>query len=262
MSRLGNRLDQGPLSLIIGIAVVLLIIFLVTGPDEQPQVRIDDAQAVRMGDGLAVFLRVTPLDEPDRLITVSSGEAATTVLVTRGAGIDPAGLAIPMESGAELSGDGVHAMLTGVSGEIADDRLIDVSLLFEKAGAVSTKAPIARDGPMSHGAMMHRVGVDEPQPTLTLDVEPLEGGAYRILLDAQDFTFAPEAMDGPHAPGEGHAHLYLNGVKLARVVRSEYQLGALPSGRHTLRATLNTNDHRTYVVDGAAVEAVLELVAP
>jgi hypothetical protein len=58
-----------------------------------------------------------------------------------------------------------------------------------------------------------------------------------------------------HVPGMGHGHIYVGGMKLDRLFKSEYLIGQLPPGRHEVRVTLNTNDHRAYVVDDVPVSA-------
>ena len=58
--------------------------------------------------------------------------------------------------------------------------------------------------------------------------------------------------------GEGHAHLYLDGQKIARVYGEWYHLPKL-EGDHELRVTLNTNDHQDYAVKGEVVGATKKI---
>ena len=70
-----------------------------------------------------------------------------------------------------------------------------------------------------------------------------------------------------HASGEGHAHLYLDGVKIARIYCGGFHLDAsrFPSltdqSSHTLKASVYGNDHVPYLFatggEAAAVEATL-----
>ena len=68
-------------------------------------------------------------------------------------------------------------------------------------------------------------------------------------------------MDGDHVAGTGHGHIYLNGLKLGRLYSSSAEIGPLPSGVHVVRVTLNTNNHKAYVVDGKPVTATVTLRA-
>jgi len=61
-------------------------------------------------------------------------------------------------------------------------------------------------------------------------------------------------------PGIGHGHIYAGSVKLGRVFDNSYQIGALPKGEHTIRVSLNTNNHRAYAVDGQPLEATATIV--
>jgi len=80
-----------------------------------------------------------------------------------------------------------------------------------------------------------------------------DDGGYTVLVRTQNFTFSKEKADGPHEAGIGHGHLYVGGVKIGRVYGTTAIVPPLPVGEHIVRVTLNTNDHRTYVVDGDPV---------
>ncbi|MEC8197159.1 MAG: hypothetical protein VX228_12815, partial [Pseudomonadota bacterium] len=70
-----------------------------------------------------------------------------------------------------------------------------------------------------------------------------------------DFEFTPDLVDGPHVPGTGHGHIYINGLKLGRLYSPTTTIGNLPPGQHEIRVTLSTNDHRAYVVNDIPVTA-------
>ena len=69
------------------------------------------------------------------------------------------------------------------------------------------------------------------------------------------FTFAPEKVNTTHVPGEGHAHLYVDGVKLRRVYGPWAHVEGLSSGMHEISVTLNANTHEEYAVDGQSITA-------
>lgn len=102
--------------------------------------------------------------------------------------------------------------------------------------------------------------VTGPTPQLTLSLHPDGPQSRNLHIEITNFTFAPEAVNGPHAPGQGHAHVYLNGVKIARTYGPWIQLDALPPGRHEIRVTLNANDHSQLSLNGTPIEATAELV--
>lgn len=187
---------------------------------------------------------------PDRLLGASSPEAeSVTIIGAR----DPAGLPIPEGATASLAADGAHLVATGVSGALDEGRLIPLTLRFETAGEASVKARLGAGGGMSHAMMGHAMG-ETLDATLSLQVTP-EGAGWRIVATAPGFSFAPETMDGPHVAGEGHAHLYIGGLKIMRMTAPEALIGALPPGSHEVTLTLNTNDHRPYLNGGAPISA-------
>lgn len=248
------------------IAAVLAIAALAVGGvwAFQPQSRdilLSDAaaQPARMGErvALAVTVEIENRGRPDRLLSVSSREAARAVLH---GGAPGAGLPIPGNDSASLASDGAHVMLLGLEGEAAPGRLVPITLTFENAGPVRTRARIAEpatgDGGMDHAAhaALQRDVPAESAPAMALSVTP-DGEGWVVDVAVQNFRFAPENMDGPHRDGEGHGHIYIDGLKLGRLTSPTARIGALPPGDHVIRVSLNTNDHATYAVDGRLIIA-------
>ena len=115
--------------------------------------------------------------------------------------------------------------------------------------------------PAQHGAGMGHdhdqvLDVSGPDaPTLAVEAfrDPMTG--WNLRLDTTNFTYAPKAASGAHVPGEGHTHVYLDGVKLGRFYGPWVHV---PSGG-AVRVTLNSNDHRPLAVDGVPVQVELSL---
>lgn len=110
-----------------------------------------------------------------------------------------------------------------------------------------------------HGDGMHATlrEVTGQPPGLTLTLHPDGARSRNLHIGVSNFTFDPEAVNGPHVPGHGHAHVYVNGIKQARAYGPWVQLYALPKGEHDVRVTLNANDHRQFAVSGKPVEATV-----
>ncbi|MFC6689460.1 hypothetical protein [Jhaorihella thermophila] len=95
-------------------------------------------------------------------------------------------------------------------------------------------------------------GPDAPSVGLTATPDPVSG--WNLKVTVENFRFAPEHASAPAQPGEGHAHLYVNGEKVARLYGPWFHLsGAQPGDKVTV--TLNGNDHSGLSVDGVPVEA-------
>ncbi|QBF32020.1 copper chaperone PCu(A)C [Thalassococcus sp. S3] len=209
--------------------------------------------------GAAIFLTVENRGTPDRIISVSSPLGDVSLYSPEAED----GIPAPSGLSASLAADGAHLRLSGLSTDLQYGQLIPLSLRFEEAGEVTTKArlidPQKQGGAQEVGLFglgdICRVGEGEPAPKIALSVhEGVEG--WRIRVEAEEFEFSKDFAGLYHVPGMGHGHLYVGGMKLERLYSNEASIGALPKGRHVVRVTLNTNDHRAYVVDDAPVTAM------
>ena len=90
--------------------------------------------------------------------------------------------------------------------------------------------------------------------SISLEADPL-GGANLFVTGTTGFTFAPQHVGDHHVPGEGHGHVYVDGVKVSRVYGEAMQLGDLEPGTHEIKVTLNNNEHSAYTWNGEVVQA-------
>ncbi|MEU6659200.1 hypothetical protein [Streptomyces sp. NPDC046821] len=98
-------------------------------------------------------------------------------------------------------------------------------------------------------------------PSVKLTVRPDSMDGWNVQLAVQDFRFTPESVGGGALPGRGHAHLYLDDHKIARVYGEWYHLpaSAVPKGTHRLTARLYADDHTAWAVDGKPVESTADV---
>ncbi|QRZ13333.1 hypothetical protein JWJ88_01330 [Paracoccus methylovorus] len=97
----------------------------------------------------------------------------------------------------------------------------------------------------------HGPPIDLPPGSATISarLEPDSVSGWNLFIQAQGFGFAPEHAGLSARMGEGHAHLYLNGTKVARLYGPAHHLDALaPQDR--LLVELTSNDHRPLTVAG------------
>ena len=225
---------------------------------------ITEAVASPLDDGgAAAFLTIENRGAPDRLIGVES-QVADVSLYSPG---DDAGPPVPLGV-SSLAPDSAHIRLQGPGETFRDGALIPLTLTFADAGPVTTKAKLV--DPKARGAAEEVglfgiggiciVGDGEPAPSLALSIEE-DGEGWRVKIETEDFTFSEDFVGLYHVPGMGHGHLYVGGMKMGRLYAAEAYIGALPKGQHEIRVTLNTNDHRAYVVDDTPVtaEATIEV---
>lgn len=94
-----------------------------------------------------------------------------------------------------------------------------------------------------------------PSVAIALHKDAMSG--YNLEITPTNFRFAPEHVNGAVVPNEGHAHLYIDGKKIARVYGTWMHLSGdfFPSGSHEVRVTLNANDHSDLSVASTLIEA-------
>ena len=117
-----------------------------------------------------------------------------------------------------------------------------------------------KGNPMGHEHSKNVEWEGDDQPSLYLSVQPYDSYGWVVIYNANNFTFNAENASSQHIQGEGHGHLYVNDVKIARLYGEPYYLRDLNMGANTIRITLNTNNHLSYVFNGAAIEKNVEIV--
>ncbi|MFI6148076.1 hypothetical protein [Streptomyces sp. NPDC051109] len=103
----------------------------------------------------------------------------------------------------------------------------------------------------------------EGAPQVQLAARPDSEDGWNLQLTVKNFRFTPDSTGGAALPGAGHAHLELDGRKLARLYGPWFHLPAaqVPEGAHTLTVRLYADDHTAWAVAGKAVEGTLQLTA-
>jgi hypothetical protein len=91
-------------------------------------------------------------------------------------------------------------------------------------------------------------------PRLSVDLVADSTDGFNLHLTVEDFAFGPPEFAGraPEGVLEGHAHLYVNGEKVARLYGLHHHLPAklLRKGVNQVTVTLNAHSHDTWTVDG------------
>lgn len=104
---------------------------------------------------------------------------------------------------------------------------------------------------------MYELPAQTPVPTVAIRLLADKGG-QSIYVETTNFRFAPEHVGHSYVSGEGHAHLYVDGKKVARIYGSAYYLDTsnLAKGNHEVSVRLATNDHKILTQHGQVIEAV------
>ncbi len=92
-------------------------------------------------------------------------------------------------------------------------------------------------------------------PIVRLVVTEDAKSGYNVKLVTDKFTFTPDNVNQANVMGEGHAHLYVDGVKIGRLYGPDYHYNENFEGSKTFKVTLNANDHSEYTVNGEVIES-------
>lgn len=109
----------------------------------------------------------------------------------------------------------------------------------------------------SHGAI--EVDAALPIPQVTINVTPDSASGWNLEIITTDFELNGATTGETNSPNQGHAHLYANGVKIARVYGRWYHIPTLPSGEVELEVVLNSNQHQTLMYDGEPIAALIAI---
>lgn len=97
------------------------------------------------------------------------------------------------------------------------------------------------------------------KPTVAIQMHPDSMGGWNLEITTTNFTFTPQNVNEAVVPNQGHAHIYIDGVKIARVYSNWYNVPAsIPAthGTHQVRVTLNANDHSEMIYKGSTIQAI------
>lgn len=93
--------------------------------------------------------------------------------------------------------------------------------------------------------------------SVSIEVNQDPKSGYNVKIIPEGLKFLPGNAGRVHTDGEGHAAIYVNGHKVARVYGFWFHLNEdlFTAGENQIRVTLNTNDHSDYTFNGELVEA-------
>ncbi len=115
-------------------------------------------------------------------------------------------------------------------------------------------------GEHEHGSI--EVSAAQPLPDVELIVHPDARQGWNLEVQVTNFQFSPEDVNQPgSSTSEGHAHLYIDGVKITRLYGNWYYLESLAPGQHEVTVSLNTNSHETLTHNGQPIQATVVIEA-
>jgi hypothetical protein len=126
-------------------------------------------------------------------------------------------------------------------------------------GWVLAVATIIPSQAQSTGAISVHEITQESAPKATLDIQKDPTGGFNVQVVTSNFIWRPEMASMQHFPGEGHAHVYLDGRKIMRIYNEWFHLNTYQfstrAGEQLLSIEFVGNDHSPYTVQGLPVGA-------
>jgi len=100
---------------------------------------------------------------------------------------------------------------------------------------------------------------EQDLPRAVLDIQKDPTGGFNVQVKTTNFVWRPEMASMQHVPGEGHAHVYLDGRKIMRIYNEWFHLNTYQfstrSGEQLLSIEFVGNDHAPYTINGLPVGA-------
>ncbi len=124
-------------------------------------------------------------------------------------------------------------------------------------GSILTLTSTASSHAYTEGAIsVHEIPA-QGAPTVKLDIKRDPTGGYNVRVISTDFLWKPESASMGYVLGQGHAHVYFDGVKIMRIYNEWFHLNlfqfAKKSGTQLLSVELVGNDHAPYTIEGAPI---------
>lgn len=225
--------------------------------EQAPEIFVVDAKAFGP-PGASMFMVTATIENagaPDQLVEVRSTKADMVTVMNPEFG--DVALTVPGAGQGVLAMDGAHVMMRLSDDGFEQGAFVPLTFVFANAGEVATRIAHAGAMQMSHDMSSGVISDPPVRVSLTTQTPPSAEG-FEIALEVENFEFVRTEDDAPHVAPQGHAHVYLNGLKLGRLYAPTFTVGALPPGAYVLRVGLNSNDHRPYLNGDEVVSQSLE----
>ena len=111
-----------------------------------------------------------------------------------------------------------------------------------------------------HAAMMVADDDWAAKPTLDTAIYADPVGGWNLNVKTSNFTFDAAAAGRGNVEGNGHAHVYVNAMKLGRIYGDWHHIASLPKGRHEISVSLYANDHSGLALDGAKITSTSTVI--
>lgn len=124
--------------------------------------------------------------------------------------------------------------------------------------AVALVNPVLANAHSSGATSIHEIE-QESAPKAFLEIRKDPTGGFNVQVVTSNFVWRPEMASMQHVPGEGHAHVFLDGRKIMRIYNNWFHLNTYQfstrAGEQLLSIEFVGNDHAPYTIQGLPVGA-------
>jgi hypothetical protein len=142
--------------------------------------------------------------------------------------------------------------------DVAADIPTDVPAAAVNDEIDSTDMDMVEDAVHDHDGALLEVEYS-PVPTISLEVLKDNISGWNVHATPTDFILAPEHVSTDPLDGEGHMHLYIDGVKITRMYSEWYHIADMDEGDHEIRVELSANNHSALGHDGVALDTTVTI---
>ena len=121
---------------------------------------------------------------------------------------------------------------------------------------------VGGDDHSDYGDHAHDAVVSAVPLGLSLDTTVDAEGGIALVVEADGWRWTPENANEAPADGEGHAHVYVDGVQIGRAYGPHYYVNPMDPGTYQIRVALNDNEHNELTSDGVLLEALEAVLIP
>lgn len=113
----------------------------------------------------------------------------------------------------------------------------------------------------NHEMIHKQIEVDENSaPTIEISITKDKMAGWNFKVITKNFTFTPDQVNKENILNTGHAHIFIDGVKLTRLYAPHFYLPDFSIGEHDIKVSLNANNHSAYFLKGKEIAATRTII--
>ena len=203
---------------------------------------------------IAVLAAACGSSDPEEVeISVSLRDKLMTPETVRVSQHDTVALKVDSDAPGSLHLHGYDIEQTVTPGTVADFIFVaDATGRYRMAFHPAASGGHGQGGSDAGGG--HDVVEAETPVSISVMAEQDDAGGVYVRIATEGWRWAPEEVNMANTPGAGHAHVYVDGVKINRVYGPDYYLTGVEPGMREIRVSLNTNGHNELMYGGEPLE--------